>query len=283
MKIRLADTTLFFDVEGCKLAPDGPRMKEKPTLLLLHGGPGYDHSIFKPAFSRLADIVQIVYLDHRGHGRSDRSVASRWCLGQWADDIVEFCDALEIREPIVLGASFGGHVAQAYATRHPHHPGKLILYSTSPRFRLGRVLDAFARMGGQEAREIASQLWQDPGDAAFFEPYRRTCMPLYNRTEQDPDSAARPIMNMEVLTHYFTHGGEGHRFDFIPSLNKVVCPTLVIAGDEDPIAPLADSEDIVAALPEKLVKFRRFSGCGHCPHRDDEDAVFNALRDFISE
>ena len=41
---------LFFDVEGGKLVPDGPAMREKPTLLLLHGGPRADHSIYKPAF-----------------------------------------------------------------------------------------------------------------------------------------------------------------------------------------------------------------------------------------
>lgn len=41
----------FFDVEGASLVPDGPSMREKPTLLLLHGGPGFDHSIYKPAYS----------------------------------------------------------------------------------------------------------------------------------------------------------------------------------------------------------------------------------------
>ena len=51
--------------------PDGPSMREKPTLLLLHGGPGFDHSIYKPVYSSLADCAQIVYLDHRGNGRSD--------------------------------------------------------------------------------------------------------------------------------------------------------------------------------------------------------------------
>jgi hypothetical protein len=45
----------LFDVEGAEFRPDGPRMAEVPTVLLLHGGPGADHSIFKPAYSRLAD------------------------------------------------------------------------------------------------------------------------------------------------------------------------------------------------------------------------------------
>ena len=64
---------LFFDVEGASLAPSGPEMRSKPTLLLLHGGPGMDHSLFRPAFSALADVAQVVYLDHRGQGRSHMS------------------------------------------------------------------------------------------------------------------------------------------------------------------------------------------------------------------
>ena len=71
MHVSVNGVRLFFDVEGAKLVPDGPVMREKPTLLLLHGGPGFDHSIYKPAYSALADIAQIVYLDHRGNGRSE--------------------------------------------------------------------------------------------------------------------------------------------------------------------------------------------------------------------
>jgi pimeloyl-ACP methyl ester carboxylesterase len=48
---------LFVDIEGPGFVPDGPQLREKPTLILLHGGPGYDHSNFKPIFSRLADVA----------------------------------------------------------------------------------------------------------------------------------------------------------------------------------------------------------------------------------
>ena len=51
MHVRVNGVRLFFDVEGAKLVPDGPVMREKPTLLLLHGGPGFDHSIYRPAYS----------------------------------------------------------------------------------------------------------------------------------------------------------------------------------------------------------------------------------------
>ncbi|MBL8335086.1 MAG: alpha/beta hydrolase, partial [Rubrivivax sp.] len=63
---------LFVDIDGSGLVPDGERMRERPTLILLHGGPGFDHSSFKPLFGRLTDVAQVVYVDHRGHGRSDR-------------------------------------------------------------------------------------------------------------------------------------------------------------------------------------------------------------------
>jgi pimeloyl-ACP methyl ester carboxylesterase len=77
---------LFFDVEGAALLPDGPVMREKPIMLLLHGGPGGDHSGYKPSFSQLSELVQIVYLDHRGCGRSERGPVSSWTLAQWGDD-----------------------------------------------------------------------------------------------------------------------------------------------------------------------------------------------------
>ena len=51
MRVLVNGVQLFFDVEGASHVPDGPSMREKPTLLLLHGGPGFDHSIYKPAYS----------------------------------------------------------------------------------------------------------------------------------------------------------------------------------------------------------------------------------------
>jgi len=77
-------------------------------LSLLHGGPGFDHASFKPDFSHVAEIAQVVYLDHRGNGRSDRGDPAKWKLAQWGDDVRAFCEALEIERPIVLGVSFGG-------------------------------------------------------------------------------------------------------------------------------------------------------------------------------
>jgi len=76
---------------------------DAPVLLLLHGGPGFDHSLFKPWFGRFADTHQVVYLDHRGQGRSDeRHDSTHWLLDTWADDVARFCSALQIELPVVL-------------------------------------------------------------------------------------------------------------------------------------------------------------------------------------
>jgi proline iminopeptidase len=276
--VGVGDVHLFFDVEGPKLVADGPRMAERPTLLLLHGGPGFDHSSFKPAFSPLADVAQLVYLDHRGNGRSDRGDPSTWNLAQWGDDVRAFCDALEIERPIVLGQSFGGMVAMAYATRHPDHAGKLILSSTAARMRLDRVLAAFERLGGAEARGAAERYWADPGSKTLPD-YARLCLPLYSRTPQDPDARSRTLWNFDVMFDF--GGGEDRTFNLLPDLPKVRCPTLVLVGEDDPITPPGDADDIAAALPPELARLERFPGCGHGVFRDAPEPAFRVIRDFI--
>lgn len=280
MHVSIGDCRLFFDVEGAKLVPEGPAMRERPTLLLLHGGPGFDHSGFKPAFSALADTAQLVYLDHRGNGRSEPSTQRHWTLAQWGDDVRAFCEALGIEKPIVLGTSFGGMVAMSYATRHPDHPGKLVLSSTAARMRLDRVLAVFERLGGAEAREAARRYWQAPG-ADTIADYARLCFPLYSRRPRDPDANARTVWNFDVMFHF--GGGEDATFDLLPDLARVRCPTLVLGGEDDPITPIGDQEDIVAALPPGLARLERFAGCGHGVYHDDPARAFDVIRRFLVE
>jgi len=78
MRIPVDGVTLNVDVDGCELVPDGDRMARRPTLVLLHGGPGADHSLFKPEFAAITDAAQVVYLDQRGSGRSDKGVPETW-------------------------------------------------------------------------------------------------------------------------------------------------------------------------------------------------------------
>jgi pimeloyl-ACP methyl ester carboxylesterase len=271
---------LYVDVEGLGLVPDGASIREKPTLICMHGGPGFDHTGFKPAFSQLADIAQIVYYDHRGHGRSDRRPREEWTLDTWADDIVRLCDALGIEKPIVLGQSFGGMVAQKYVARHPEHPGKVVISSTSPRWVLERKLVEFEKRGGARAREVAQAYWRDPSRETF-QVYWDECRNLYNtRPNPDPQSGERTTMNVDILLDFAA--GEIQTMDLAPGLANARCPVLVMAGDEDPICPLIDAQEIVAALPKEWVRFARFPNVGHGAWRDDPQAAFAVLREFIA-
>src|ERR1043165_3204094 len=156
MHVLVNGVRLFFDVEGANLVPDGQALREKPTLPL-HRGAGAGRTTMKPAYAALADVAQVIYLDHRGNGRSDAGPKESWTLAQWGDDVRAFCDALGIVKPIVLGVSFGGMVAMAYATRHPACPGKLILISAEAKggSYLERRVELFERFGGPEVGALA--------------------------------------------------------------------------------------------------------------------------------
>src|SRR5881397_2524392 len=69
------------------LVPDGNEMGQRPTVVLVHGGPGaWDHSYFKPDFAPLVEHAQVVYLDLRGHGRSDWGDIATFSFESCADD-----------------------------------------------------------------------------------------------------------------------------------------------------------------------------------------------------
>jgi proline iminopeptidase len=232
----------------------------------------------RDALAPLSDVAQLVFYDMRGHGRSDRSDATHWNLAQWADDVVGLCAALEIEKPVVMGQSFGGYVALTYAVRHPEHPSKLIIGSTratSPDF--SRALAVFERLGGAEARDVARAYFDDPSEANFT-PFLRVCYPLYNRTPQPAGNARRVTRTPEVLEQF--RRNELPALNLLPELSRVQCPTLVYGGEDDPMTPIQDQEDIVAALPPHLVQFHRVANAGHGPYRDDPGAL-DVIRKFI--
>ena len=288
MHVSVNGVRLFFDVEGTKLVPDGPMMREKPTLLMLHGGPGFDHSIYRPAYSALAGIAQIVYLDFRGNGRSEDGPREGWNLAQWGDDVQAFCQTLGIVDPIVLGASFGGMVALAYATRHPTHPSRLILISTEAAGGSypERRVELFERFGGPEVGAMARRRFlEDHGnpDQASVAAWIRMAMPYYTRVPRDPDMARRAVSRPEVLQWFTRPGGESRSFNFFADLHRIQCPTLVLGGEDDPMLPIECQADLAAALPGHLVQFERFANCGHGVVPDAPERAMATIRDFISQ
>jgi proline iminopeptidase len=281
MKIKVNGVDLFFDVEGLKYPAAGPALAERPTLLLVHGGPGFDHAVFKPYYSRFRDLAQIIYIDLRANGRSEAGVASSWTLAQWADDLKGFCDALAIEKPIVLGVSFGGFVAMAYAARYPQHPGKLVLESTAARTHLDRKLAAFERMGGPRARRAAGEFWTRPSHDNVGA-YQEVCMPLYSPADHDPDMARRSIMRLESFFAFAGAGNEMMTYDLRAGLRAIHCPTLVAVGKLDPLTPPEDAAEIVESLPPGVGRLQVFDRAGHGIMRACPDEFEATLRGFLS-
>ncbi len=282
MRIEVNGVRLYVDIDGAGLEPDGPKMREKPTLILLHGGPGADHSIYKPGFSQLTDLCQIIYLDHRGNGRSDESDAAHWTLDQWADDLKGLIDTLGIESPLIYGASMGGFVAQALATKYPDIPSALILSATSADVDFEVIYDAFARIGGPKVGEVARAYWSTPTPGrrqAYFE----HCLPIYTQTPHDPDFMARIIVRNPVAMHFNGPKGEMGRFDFRAALSRITCPTLVLSGSHDPMMPPVFGETIAAHLGNAPVSHHTVEGAGHMIEKDQPDAFFALLRTFIME
>lgn len=278
MRVTVGDTKLFFDVEGALLVPDGPRMRRRPTLVALHGGPGWDHSGFKPFLGPLADCAQIVHLDHLGQGRSELTDSSTWNLGSWAAALRHFCDTLEIERPVVLGESFGGFVALRYAIDYPEHPAKLILMATGARLDVGRIAEAMGRFGGERQREIAVRFFTEPTpevEAAYLQ----ECGGLYSVVPKDPDLDRRAVRRPEITRHFFQD--EAKRFDHREGAARVRCPVLVLAGERDPVTPLEGAVELAQALPSDLVKLITIKDAAHDLRRDAPTRVLSLLRDFI--
>lgn len=205
MRVTVNDVGLYFDVEGCGLAADGNGMVTKPTLVLLHSGPGADHSFFKPEFSSIADLAQVIYLGQRGSGRSDRGDPFTWTWEQWADDVAGFCSALEVQSPVLVGTSSGGRVAVSCAVRHPHLASGLVLDSTLfESTSLEDTLEIFERRGGPAAREAAARVLGGDKSSEALAAWREHAMPLYG-SASDGDMAARgarALVNREAMAHF---------------------------------------------------------------------------------
>ena len=280
MDLEVNGTRLWFDVDGSALVPDGSAMRDRPAVVLVHGGPGsYDHSYFKPDFSRLTSRVQVVYLDLRGHGRSalgEWDDPADWSFELCADDLRAFCDTLGIVRPVVYGHSMGGFVAMLYGARHPGHAAALVLQSTCSRFDLDRAVEGFRRFGGDAVAEMARRDYG--GDPVSADDWARV-FAVFGPKVPGPEELARRVANPELGKH----GMELlRRFDAGDQLVKVDCPTLVCVGELDPVTPVAAARELYEALPENLARLAVIKGAGHFPWMDAPERYWTLLAEFVT-
>ncbi|HEY1330533.1 MAG TPA: alpha/beta hydrolase [Actinomycetota bacterium] len=275
MRIEANGTGLWFDVEGAGLVYEADELVPRPTVVLVHGGPGsFDHSYFKPEFSRLAAHAQVVYLDLRGHGQSDWGSLADWSFEACADDIRAFCDALGIERPVVLGHSMGAPIALLYGARHPGHAGGLVSQSGFARWDTPRMVEGFRRVAGDEVAAIAGRSYA--GEDVPDEDSARVFAAFGLRVPQDRKGAA--AMNTELNAP----GMDVVRAcDIVDQLGRIESPTLACVGELDPVTPIGASEEIVAALPQGVGRVEVVPGAGHFTWLDAPDRYWPILIDFV--
>jgi proline iminopeptidase len=280
VRIQVADVRLFFDVDGPKLVPEGPWMRERPTVVLLHPGPGFDHGVFKVGIGPwLAAGTQVVYLDQRGAGRSDPGDPADLRLERWADDVRGFCDALRIERPVICGLGFGAQVALDYATRHPEHPGALVLIAPVARQVPERSIVMWERLGGVEAGEAARRFFEERSEMAFAD-FLRVCFPLLTTYPATSDLIVRAHWRPEVLLDWIH--GEGATVDLRPRLGAIRAPTIVVAGEHDAWSPLDSVREVAALLPPATTRFHIYARARHSVLTDAPEA-YEDLRRFLDE
>ena len=276
MHVDVNGARLWFDVEGAGLVPEGREMRERPTVVLVHGGPGsFDHSYLKPDFERLAEVAQVVYFDLPGHGRSDWGNPQAWSFELCGDAVRGLCDTLGIESPVVYGHSLGGFVAMVYAVRHPGHAGALVLQSTFARFDLDRIEEEFRRRGGEEAGSVARLVYGGERASVSDEGWARAWK-LIGHWVPGEEEKARTIVNAAVNR---TGGEAMRRFDVIGELGVIECPVCV--GELDPITPVSAAREIHAALPVGNASLEVVEDAGHFTWRDAPDRYWPLLLDFV--
>jgi len=284
----LRDTRIYFDIEGAGLVPDGPRMRERPVAMLVHGGPGGDHSGFKPSMSPLAEQMQLVHFDHRGQGRSGRADPSgdpaRFTLDENVADMEALRGYLGLGPVVSIGTSYGGMVAMAHAARFPDAVSHLILIVTAAHGGFIPRARAILRERGTAAqRRVGETLWGGGfRTPAELRRYYEVMGPLYARRYDAvaADSGrGRAIHTPEPLNRAFGPDGFLRHFDLRPELSRITAPTLILAGRHDWICPVEFSEELHRLIPgSELVVFEESS---HSVRTDEPEAMLRAIGDFI--
>ena len=255
-------------------------------MLAMHGGPGIDHSYLRPYLDALGDVAELIYYDHRGHGRSGgHDTLDRITLEDWAEDADVLRRALKIERMVLLGHGFGGFIAQTYARMYPEALRGLVLSNTSPALDYpASMLQSAREYGGADAiRALMACMCQPAANNEALRALWRGALPLHfcryrpafghSLDEGMIYSAAAYNRGMFELAPHFNSCGW---------LHEIRTPTLVLAGAHDWMAPLAEGAGrLMAGLPRAQSQI--FAESGTYPFIEEPTAYGHALRQFLRQ
>ena len=257
------------------------RIGAGPATVVLHGGPGAHHDYLLPGFDALATGRTLIYYDQRGGGQSP--VARGVPVG-WTEHVADL-EALrllwELERLTLAGYSWGGLLAQLYATTHPDRVERLALVSAAPAWRAARM--EFERRFHERTMSPALQA-------------ERAVLRASGLRERDSTAFQRRLFELSV-TGYFHDPAQVGRltpfrvtgrtqqevwsslgdFDLRPALRQLHLPAVVLHGDDDPI-PAESARAVADCLG---APFHLLAGCGHVPYIEAFDEFRRILDEFL--
>jgi proline iminopeptidase len=257
------------------------RVGEGPPVVVLHGGPGADHGYLLPGFDTLALGRELVYYDQRGGGRSPvaRDVPVGW--REHVADLEALRQLWALARLVILGYSWGGLLAQLYATEHPDRVERLALVCPAPSWRAAR--DEFERRFAE--RSLAPELAAE-----------RLALRESGLRERDPRAYERRLFELAVVPYFYDRTkardlapfrivGRTQQevwrslndYDLRPALRRLRVPAFVLHGEDDPI-PIEASRETAALLG---AEFHALDRCGHCPHVERLEDFRRLLEAFL--
>jgi proline iminopeptidase len=248
-------------------------------LIVLHGGPGLDHTHLRPWLDPLGEQFRVLYVDERGQGKSERVDPKTLSLEVFARDVDLLADALELDRFALLGHSFGAIITTWHAINLGTAAAYVISGGGDSSEKLMDDVQASIEAMGEAGKPIAeSWEWEatveTEEDAAEL---MRIQTPFHFHGEPPPDFAADTVYAPEVLRH-FASAGYGD-FDYTPDLGRVTKPTLVLVGDHDrtttPRAARVLHEGIRGS------KLAELEGAGHMSMVEAQAEYLAAVREFL--
>ena len=248
-------------------------------LIVLHGGPGLDHTGFRPYLDPLGDEFRLLYVDERGQGRSDRVDPATLSLEVFARDVDLLVEALALEQFALLGHSFGAIVTTWHATELGTAAAYVISGGgDSSDSMMADVHASFEKLG--DDRAVIEDSWEREKTVATEEEARRILedqLPFHFHRGVPPGYGAETVYSPDVLRH-FANAGYGD-FDYRPALGRVSKPTLVVVGEQDrtttPRAARVLHEGISGS--ELVV----VPDAGHMSFVEEPDAYLAAVRGFL--
>lgn len=250
----------------------------RETLLFAHGF-GADQGAWREQVAAFQERYRIVLFDHVGFGGSDLTAYAPECyqgLAEYAEDVLELCNALNVSSCTWVGHSLSGMVGVLASLMEPSRFQRLVLLNASPRYLNDPAKDYF---GGFEQAQVDALYaamesdfgaWAEGFSRLMHEPSRPALAQDFLRTL----SAMRPDIALATLRTVF-------QSDHRAVLPHVKVPALVIQSANDPAVPLGVSRYLAHHLPGS-----RWVGLdqaqGHHPHRSAPDAVNGAIDAFLT-